>query len=62
MPYISRKVNNKNCYSVYNKKTKRKFSKCTTKKNATRQLRLLRALQFNKDFKPNSRRTRKSRH
>lgn len=59
MNYKSRKVNNKNCYSVYNKQTKRKFSKCSTKKNAIRQLRLLRALLYNKNFVPNSRYTRK---
>ncbi len=45
-----RKVKNKSCYRVYKKKTKKIFAKCTTKKNATRQLRLLRALQYNKKF------------
>ena len=60
MPYMSRKIKNKNCCSVYNKKTKRRFSKCTTKKNATRQLRLLRALLYNKKFVPNSNYTRKN--
>ena len=59
MQYTSRKVKNKKCYSVYNKKTKHKYSKCSTKKNATRQLRLLRALLFNKNFVTNSRYTRK---
>jgi len=60
MPYVLRKVKNKTCYSVFNKKTKRRFSKCTTKKNAQKQMRLLRAVQFNKNFVPNSRRyTRK---
>jgi hypothetical protein len=43
----------KTCYSVYNKKTKRVFSKCTTRKNAVKQSRLLRAIMFNKDFVPN---------
>lgn len=57
--YTLRKVNKKNCYVVYNKKTKRIFSKCATKKNATSQLRLLRALLYNKKFIPNSRYTRK---
>lgn len=52
MPYSLRKVNKKNCYKVYNKKTKKKFSKCTSYMNANKQLRLLRALQFNKNFIP----------
>ena len=56
MPYKTRKVRNKNCYTVYKSKGKRKvFSKCTTKKNAEKQIRLLRALQFNKNFNPNAR-------
>lgn len=50
MPYIIRKFRNKNCYTVKNKNTKHKFSKCTTLTNAKKQLRLLRALQFNKNF------------
>lgn len=45
-----RKVNKKNCYRITNRKSKKVFSKCTTKKNATKQLRLLRAIQYNKDF------------
>lgn len=49
----------KNCYSVYNKTSKRVFSKCTTRKNAIKQSRLLRAIMFNKDFVPNN--TRKNR-
>lgn len=57
MPYVSRKVRGKNCYRVSNKKKKYVFSKCTSKRNATKQLRLLRALQFNKKFNPNLRRT-----
>jgi len=57
MPYKTRKVRNKNCYTVYKNKGKRKvFSKCSTKKNAEKQIRLLRALQFNKNFNPNARR------
>lgn len=52
MPYSIRKSRNKNCYSVFNKKTKYKFSKCSTLSNAKKQLRLLRALQFNKNFVP----------
>ena len=57
MPYKSRKVRNKNCYKVYkNDKTKKVFAKCATKENAKRQMRLLRAIQGNKNFKPNARR------
>jgi hypothetical protein len=53
MPYRTRKVNGKPCYRVFNKSNKRVFSKCATKENAIRQLRLLRALEFNKNFTPN---------
>jgi hypothetical protein len=56
MPYKIRYSRKKKCYSVINKKTKRVFAKCTTKNNATRQSRLLRAIMFNKEFVPNSRR------
>lgn len=52
MPYGIRRKK-KNCFSVYNKKTKKVFSKCTTKKKAIKQSRLLRAIMFNKDFVPN---------
>lgn len=51
MPYSIRKVSKKGCYSVKNKYTKRVFAKCTTKENAKKQLRLLRAIEFNKSFK-----------
>ena len=44
MPYIIRKIPNKSCYRVTNKKTKRVFSKCTTRKRAIKQLRLLQAV------------------
>lgn len=54
MPYTKRKVRGKDCYRVTNTIKKRVFSKCATKENATKQMRLLRALQFNKNFKPNS--------
>ena len=54
MPYKTIKVKGKyNCYRVINTQTKKAFSKCSTRKNATRQMRLLRALQFNKNFVPN---------
>ena len=67
MPFRLRKVNNKTCYMVYKKKTKRSgkkvFSKCTTLKKAKKQLQLLRAIQFNKAIVPrkSSNKTRKSR-
>jgi hypothetical protein len=54
MPYTIRKVQNKPCFKVYNKKTKRVYSKCSSKKNAQSQLRLLRAIEYNKDFVPRS--------
>ena len=57
MPYELKKVSNK-CYQVYNKDTKKVFSKCSTKKNANKQIRLLRALQYNKDFMPRSQQRR----
>jgi len=59
MPYTLRKVNNKPCYHVYNKKSRKTFSKCASKKNAIKQLRLLRAITYNKNFIPNRRRTQK---
>ena len=59
MPYATRKVRNKTCYSVYNKRNKRIFAKCTSKKNAIKQMKLLRAIQYNKNFVP--RNTRKKR-
>jgi hypothetical protein len=62
MPYKIRYLRKKKCYSVINKKTKKVFSKCTTKENATKQSRLLRAIMFNKDFIPNNaNRTRRRR-
>jgi len=62
MPYKTIKVKGKyNCYRVINTQTKKIFSKCSTRKNATRQMRLLRAIQFNKNFIPNIKtRTRKN--
>ena len=50
MPYATRKQRGKPCYRVYNKKSKKVFAKCSTKENAIKQLRLLRALQYNKNF------------
>jgi hypothetical protein len=52
-----RKKQNKQsyCYSVVNTNTRKKFSKCTTKSKATRQLKLLNAIRFNRKFVTNSR-------
>jgi hypothetical protein len=61
MPYKTRKVRGKNCYRVYNRKSKRVFAKCTSKENAIKQMRLLRAVENNKSFKLRLRNTRKNR-
>ena len=52
MPYTIRKVHNKKkkCYRVTNNKTKRVMSKCTSRKNAEKQVRLLNAIIYNKSF------------
>ena len=42
--------------SAKTRKTRKVFSKCATRENAIKQMRLLRALEFNKDFVPNARR------
>ena len=54
-----RKVPKKMCYRVSNKKTKRVMAKCTTKERATRQMRLLRGIQNNKQFAKQVRMTQK---
>ena len=61
MPYVMRKLSKRRCYSVKNKKTKRVMSKCTSKKKAIRQMRLLRGIKFNKKFAQQIRSTRKNR-
>jgi hypothetical protein len=61
MPYKTRKVRGKNCYRVYNRKSKRVFAKCASKENAIKQMRLLRAVENNKSFKLRLRNTRKNR-
>ena len=63
MPYTLRKLKNKNCYKVYNRNSRKLFSNCTTKEKAMSQIRLLQAIQYNKDFVPNSsrRKTQKKR-
>lgn len=60
MPYSTRKVKNKNCYKVYNRKSGKVFSNCSTKENAMKQLRLLRAIEFNKNFVPRKNKTMKN--
>jgi len=61
MPYSVRKVRNKPCYRVSNKKTKKIFAKCSTKRNARKQLNLLRAIENNPKFVQKLRNTRKNR-
>lgn len=51
MPYSIRKVPNKNCYSVKNRKSGIYRSKCTSKNKAKKQIRLLSALEFNPKFR-----------
>jgi G:T/U-mismatch repair DNA glycosylase len=53
MPYASRKTK-KGCVQVYNRKTRQVYAKCTTQKKADKQLRLLRALEYNPNFVPRS--------
>jgi hypothetical protein len=69
-----RKMPRKTCYRVYkasNNKTRttgktrmtqknRVFSKCTSLKNAESQLRLLRAIEYGKNFVPRNRTARKN--
>jgi hypothetical protein len=55
MPYQIRYNTKKKCYSVLNKKTKRVFSKCTSRTKAKKQSRLLRAIMFNPGFVPTGR-------
>lgn len=51
MPYTIRKIPNKQCYRVSNSKSKKVFSKCASKENAQKQMKLLRGLQYNKTFR-----------
>ena len=44
MPYTIRKVRGRPCYRVKNRRTKRVFAKCTSKKNAKSQIKLLHAI------------------
>jgi hypothetical protein len=52
MPYSIRKVPRKSCFRVSNRKTKRVFARCTSKRRAEKQVRLLRALENNRNFIP----------
>lgn len=52
MPYEIKKVKNKTCYKLINKKNKHIFSKCSSLKNVKNQMRLLNAIKYNKKFKP----------
>ena len=61
MPYTVRKVRNKPCYRVSNKKTKKVYAKCSTKENAKKQVKLLRAVENNPKFVEKLRNTRKNR-
>ena len=44
MPYTIRKVRGRPCYRVKNRRTKRVLSKCTSKKNAKAQIRIIAAI------------------
>ncbi len=50
MPYAIHKVRNKSCFKVLNTQTKRIFSRCTSKQRAQKQMRLLNAIYYNKNF------------
>ena len=58
-PYRMYYIRSKKCYTVKKTKTKKNaltkkkkvFSKCTTKANATKQIRLLRAILYNPNFR-----------
>ena len=60
MPYGIRKVSKKPCYRVFNKVTKRVFAKCTAREQAKKQMRLLNAIMYNKNFVPYGRNTGKT--
>jgi hypothetical protein len=59
MPYTIRKLRKKPCFKLYNPKTKRVFSKCSSKINVNKQLRLLRAIEYNKNFVPRNKTVKK---
>jgi hypothetical protein len=51
MPFIIRKVRNKNCWQVKNKDTGFVHAKCTTKEKAEAQIRLLNMVTYGKNKK-----------
>lgn len=51
MPYIIRKLPNRSCFKVYNKETKRVYSKCTSKRKSIKQVKLLRMIENMKNKK-----------
>ena len=62
MPYTLRRTSayrRGSCFSVKNADNGQTFSKCTTKTNAKKQIRLLQALHYNPAFKKRLRRTAK---
>ena len=61
MPYVIRKVRNKDGYKVYNKETKKVYAKCTSHENAVKQVRLLNAIEHNAEFRPRNKKTAKRR-
>lgn len=61
MPFTLRKVNRRACYKVYNRKSKRVHAKCTSKEKAKKQLQLLRAITYNKNFQLRNRRSTRKR-
>lgn len=58
MPYSVRKVPNKRCYRVTNRKSKRVMSKCTSKLRAEKQVRLLYGIENSRKFAKQVRTTR----
>ena len=50
MPYTIRKVPNKRCYRVTNRKSKQIMAKCTSKDKAKKQVRLLLGIENNRTF------------
>ena len=61
-PYRMDYIRSKKCYTVKKTKSKknakpRVFSKCTTRKNAIKQIRLLRAILYNPHFKSTLKKT-----
>lgn len=62
MPYEIKKVRNKSCYKLINKENKHVFSKCGSLKNVKKQMQLLNAIKYNKNFKPNKTKTKTKKH